>query len=88
MAKTCSCHEMGSSEARTGAWADQDGRRKGWGGATVRERATVGEVDWEIACVAGGSGGGETRLERFGDLHDIDIMLPTIDWVGNLRIPN
>jgi hypothetical protein len=42
-------------------------------------------VDWEIARVAGGSGGRESRFERFGDLHDIDIMLPTIDWVGDLR---
>jgi hypothetical protein len=45
-------------------------------------------VDWEFASVAGGSGGRESRVERFGDLNDIDITHWNIDWAGDLKIQN
>ncbi|MDH4476240.1 MAG: hypothetical protein QE274_07165 [Verrucomicrobiaceae bacterium] len=39
----------------------------------------------EVADFAGGFGGGESRLERFSKVNDIDITHLNIDWVGDSK---
>jgi hypothetical protein len=39
----------------------------------------------EVGDLAGGFGGGESGLERFGEVHDIDISHFHIDWVGDSK---
>ena len=39
----------------------------------------------ELADFAGGFGGGESRLERFSKVNDIDTTHLNIDWVGDSK---
>ena len=57
-------------------------------GTTDFAKGTSGRdeaVGVEAADFAGGFGGGESRLERFGEVNDIDITHLPIDWVGDLK---
>jgi hypothetical protein len=40
-------------------------------------------VEVEVGDFAGGFGGGESGLERFGEVNDIDISYLHIGWVGD-----
>ena len=42
-------------------------------------------VGVEAADFGGGFGGGESGLERFGEVNDIDITHLRIDWVGDSK---
>jgi hypothetical protein len=64
---------------------DENVRWVGRGGEVLCEPSAIGEVDGEMDGVEGDFGLGEAPSKRFGDLNDIDIAPPHIDWVGSLK---
>jgi hypothetical protein len=82
--------EVGTAESRRGGSGQRSvvrgqGERRGTmdfaKGTSGRDEA----VGVEAADFAGGFGGGESRLERCGEVNDIDINHLPIDWVGDSK---